>query len=289
MAAALRVLRRARPPSSSRFPQERPLPGAKPPESGFRITHRTRQNRLRGHSLVIPVACCSLFGSSPNLTDRMLALSDTNPTDIRPKREAKRMLTRRRVLEAALQVFKEAGFEAAGTAEIARRAGVSHGTVFTVEPTKERLAVAAFGGQLRGIGEAVFTTVLMAAAPMPLVAQVEHVFQKLYDFYAEHHGVSRALMREVLLTTRPDGAGDHDQLLKEFLGGLEMMLRSAMLRGSLAAGTDITALAAALFGIYLLFLLALLNQVFPERETHQENLRQTLRATLHGHLTDPVK
>lgn len=200
------------------------------------------------------------------------------------KPEAKRLQTRRRVLEAALSVFQEMDFDEAGTAEIAKRAGVSHGTVFTVEPTKERLAVAAFSGQLRAIGEAAFTTVLSAPEPLPLTAQLEHVFETLYAFYAANRSVSRAIMREVLLTTRPDGAGDHDQLLKDFLGGLEFQLRMSLMRGGLLPETDLRALAEAVFGVYLLFLLALLNQAFPDDSIRRENCRQALRATLHGHV-----
>lgn len=206
----------------------------------------------------------------------------------KPNAEPKRLQTRRKVLEAALAVFQETGFEAAGTAEIAKRAGVSHGTVFTVEPTKERLAVAAFGGQLRAIGEAAFASVLMTPRPLPLVDQLEHVFEALYAFYAANSGVSRAIMREVLLTTRPDGTGDHDQLLKQFLEGLEMQLRVAMARGALTADTDVSALGGALFGVYLLFLLALLNQAFPEDDARRENCRRALEATLRGHIPPAV-
>ncbi|MES2707267.1 MAG: TetR/AcrR family transcriptional regulator [Verrucomicrobiota bacterium] len=215
---------------------------------------------------------------------------DTDPQrrPLKPKPETKRLQTRRRVLEAALAVFQENGFGQAGTAEIARRAGVSHGTVFTVEPTKERLAVAAFGGQLRAIGEAAFTTVLTAAEPLPLPEQLEYVFEQLYAFYGAHRGVSRAIMREVLLTTRPDGTGDHDQLLKDFLGGLEFQLRAAVMRGMLAPETDVGGLSGAIFGVYLLFLLALLNQAFPDDAERRKNCRLALQATLHGHIAAGV-
>ncbi|RYD36297.1 MAG: TetR/AcrR family transcriptional regulator [Verrucomicrobiaceae bacterium] len=208
--------------------------------------------------------------------------------ELQPPRETKRMQTRRRVLEAALSVFQETDFESAGTAEIARRAGVSHGTVFTVEPTKERLAVAAFDGQLRAIGEAAFTAMLTATEPLPLLEQLDYVFEKLYTFYSVHRGVSRAIMREVLLTTRPDGPGDHDRLLKDFLDGLEFLLRVSITRGMLLPKTDTTALAGAIFGTYLLFLLALLNQAFPDDATRRQNCRQALQAILHGHSPAPL-
>ena len=64
-------------------------------------------------------------------------------------REARKQATRGRVLDAARELFEEAGYEAATIREIARRAGVSVGSVFTgflskahilSEVTQERLA-----------------------------------------------------------------------------------------------------------------------------------------------------
>ena len=50
----------------------------------------------------------------------------------------------RRLLHAAAEVFAEKGYEKAGVAEIARRAGVGAGTVYRHFPTKEALFTAVF-------------------------------------------------------------------------------------------------------------------------------------------------
>lgn len=50
--------------------------------------------------------------------------------------------TRRRLLEVAQTLFLEVGFGAAGTREVARRAGVATGTLFNYFPSKEALGVA---------------------------------------------------------------------------------------------------------------------------------------------------
>src|SRR5688572_9774278 len=50
--------------------------------------------------------------------------------------------TRKRLLEAAKTVFGKAGFGAATTREIARRAGVAAGTLFNYFPDKEALGAA---------------------------------------------------------------------------------------------------------------------------------------------------
>jgi len=51
-------------------------------------------------------------------------------------RAARKEETRRRVLDAARELFEEIGYDAATIREIARRAGVSTGSVFTSFPSK---------------------------------------------------------------------------------------------------------------------------------------------------------
>jgi len=68
-------------------------------------------------------------------------------TEPRPLRaDAER--NRKRLLDAAAEVFAEQGLEAS-TAEIARRAGVGHGTVFRRFPSKDALIAAVVVERLR--------------------------------------------------------------------------------------------------------------------------------------------
>ncbi len=58
------------------------------------------------------------------------------------KRAERKALTRQTILEAAAGLFEDRGVLAVKTAEIARAAGVSHGTVFVHFPTREDLVAA---------------------------------------------------------------------------------------------------------------------------------------------------
>lgn len=193
-------------------------------------------------------------------------------------REAKRLRTRRRVLDAALEVFRENAFEEATTAAIARLAGVSHGTVFTVAPTKERLAAAAFDVHLRQAGESAFSQAL--AVDAPLIERFMLVFDALFEFYAEHRSIARVLLRDMLLSVNPHGGESHDRLLKDYLSALQLLLHAAAHRQELPADADAEALAATLLGVYLVFLLAQLNEAYPDRDSHRSMCRRALRAVL---------
>jgi AcrR family transcriptional regulator len=58
-------------------------------------------------------------------------------------RQRQKRQTRAAILRAALAVFLDGGFRAGSTEEIARLAGVAHGTMFVHFPTREDLLVAA--------------------------------------------------------------------------------------------------------------------------------------------------
>lgn len=57
------------------------------------------------------------------------------------KRQQQKILTRNRLIEVAIDQFGKNGITATRTADIAKEAGVSHGTLFAHFPTQEKLLV----------------------------------------------------------------------------------------------------------------------------------------------------
>ena len=194
------------------------------------------------------------------------------------RREEKKLVTRQQVLAAALAEFREKGFVDASTSAIAQRAGVSHGTVFTVEPTKEKLAVAAFGDEVRGVGEQAFARAFATSGSLADGAM--GIFEALFDFYEGHQRISRVLLREMLLSAQPGGETANDRLLNDYLSGLRVLVQTAVTRRQLPAEVDAEAVASALLGVYVVFLLARLNGAYPDRETHLGKCRRAVEAVL---------
>ena len=194
------------------------------------------------------------------------------------RRGDKKLLTRQQVLAAALAEFREKGFDAASTAAIAQRAGVSHGAVFTVEATKEKLAVAAFGDEVRSVGEQAFARAFARSGS--LVTAIMGIFGTLFDFYEGHRLISRALLREMLLSAQPAGTTADDRLLNDYLSGLRVLVQTAVARGKLPPATDADAVASALLGVYVVFLLARLNGAHADRDTHLAKCSAAVEAIL---------
>jgi len=205
--------------------------------------------------------------------------SSTTPT---LRREEKKLRTRTEVLKAALAEFRERGFAAASTSEIARRAGVSHGAVFTVAPTKEKLAAAAFEGEVRCVGELAFARAFTSSGNV--VARVAGIFAALYDFYEQNHQIARVLLSEMMLCAPTMGEKADDRLLNDYVAGLRMLLQTAVERKQIAPITDMEALTSALVGIYLVFLLARLNDTYPDRATHSVKCRRAI-----GWVLEPIE
>lgn len=196
-----------------------------------------------------------------------------------PKRAEQKAETRRRVLAAAMDAFNRHGFENASTAMIAREAGVSHGTVFVVAPTKEQLAVAAFEDAIRAVVVDAFLTMPDGS----LLTKFEHVFGKLFDYYAARPALSRALLKHLTFLLEDPGAQkQYHGLVGEFLAALERRFAQPETRSRLYPDVSTLDAAQLCFSAYLFSLLLLLNNAYPDRKTHALAFRRQLQAALRG-------
>lgn len=110
--------------------------------------------------------------------------TDTEPRPLRADAER----NRKRLLDAAAEVFAEQGLEAS-TAEIARRAGVGHGTVFRRFPTKDDLVAAIVVDRLGEIAES--ATALLADTPPE--GRVLAFMTELVRMHVRDHGLVEAV------------------------------------------------------------------------------------------------
>ena len=110
--------------------------------------------------------------------------TDTEPRPLRADAER----NRKRLLDAAAEVFAEQGLEAS-TAEIARRAGVGHGTVFRRFPTKDDLVAAIVVDRLGEIAGS--ATALLADTPAE--GRVLAFMTELVRMHVRDHGLVEAV------------------------------------------------------------------------------------------------
>lgn len=166
-------------------------------------------------------------------------------------REKRKQDTRRAILDAAYALFAEKGYARTTMRGLADRAGIGLGTIFAYFPDKPSLLAAAFQDD-------VGTVIRQALATLPprgVAAQLLHVAEGLYAFYAADTGLARTLVREALFLDGEHGQA-LDAQLQDFLRAVEGLVAAAVRDGELAESTA-PGEAALAFGAFYFSVLVL--------------------------------
>lgn len=107
--------------------------------------------------------------------------------------------TEARLLAAATAVFAERGYDRAGVAEIARRAGLTTGAIYSRYSGKANLLVEALDGHLADHLETLLASHGPASAPELLSSLGAHILES-----NEHEEASAALLLEATVAARRD-------------------------------------------------------------------------------------
>ena len=186
--------------------------------------------------------------------------------------------TLRTIKQAALALFREHGYEATTTKQIAEAAGVAQGTVFLVAPTKEGLLVIVLEEKLREVAASRMETLPAKG----VVAQLLHVIEGLFDFFAKDIALSRALVKGMLFFSDPVAKARRDQHVGDFLRFLGGVIERGKSRREIAARADSGVCAANIFAVYVDALGTFLNADRPNRRLLGEAFAARLDALLGG-------
>ena len=109
------------------------------------------------------------------------------------RRERGKRERRRRIEQAARDIFREKGYAAATTREIAERADVGVGTLFSYARDKRDLLMMVVNDELEAVTDAAFAALPKAGS---LLAQLIHVFAARYEFWGRDPELSRHALQE---------------------------------------------------------------------------------------------
>jgi AcrR family transcriptional regulator len=190
------------------------------------------------------------------------------------RRERKKEETRTRIFRAAIDLFRERGFESTTVDEITERADVAKGTFFNYFPRKD--------GVLGYLSEDRMVAIEENAGAM--LAESRSVRDRLLDLYAtaasayeEDHDLSRYVLLELM--SRAFAPSEAIAIRwQELVVGL---IRQGQERGELRRDADANRIEAVLTGLYYATLYSWVccpPEAFPLRE----ELRARLRLTLEG-------
>jgi len=203
-------------------------------------------------------------------------------TERKPLREEKRLETARVIKEVALRLFTERGFEATTTKEIAELAGVAHGTVFLVAPTKEGLFVTVLEEKLREV----FAERTKSLPKRSVMAQLLHVFDALFDFFAKEPRRSRVLVKGMMLSADPTARALNEAHARDFLAYVHGLVERGKTRGEIAENARSDVAAESVFALYLYSVVAFLNESEPDRRALGVAFKARLEALFRGIAAD---
>jgi AcrR family transcriptional regulator len=194
------------------------------------------------------------------------------------RRELQRRETERLILTTALALFRAQGFDATTTKQIAEAAGVAHGTVFLVAATKEALLVKILEVELREV-------VASRAQRLParrIVAQLVHVFDGLFDFYAGEPRLSRVFLKGTMFFAEPIAKATYDEHVARFSRYLAALFDAAKARGEVEPRSSSAAAASTVLALYVYVVVAFLNADAPDREVLGASFRAGLDELFRG-------
>lgn len=153
----------------------------------------------------------------------------------------------RRIKAAAWELFLDKGYDAATTREIAVKARVGLGTVFSYAADKRDLLFLIYNDQQEFLIREAFTEV---PEDRPFAEQVVHVFGPYYRYYAEEPNFARYLLRELTFYHTGLQAQRFTTGRERMHAGIEDLAKRAVDRGLVKPECDPRMLARTVFGIF---------------------------------------
>lgn len=198
-------------------------------------------------------------------------------------REQKKQQTRAAIMQAAVKLFGEKGFEKTSIEELAREAGIGKGTVYSYFQTKSDILHAFCEDELVCLHQELTST---ADREVPILRQMVEIYMSEFKMLTENREFARLFMRE---TAFPRDADLQKHLENEdnYFQLLFPLLEKAQERGELRRDLELLHITGHFYGLYLLLVSAWFTGRVPTEEAGIA-LETLFRQALEGLQPPPV-
>jgi AcrR family transcriptional regulator len=163
-------------------------------------------------------------------------------------REQKKRITKKAIIEAAVQLFGQKGFEKTSSEAIAGKAGVGKGTIYSYFQTKTEIFYAFCEEQLEFIhGELARKTDPTA----PIIEQIMTVFMGEFNHVTQNREFGRIFLQQVLFPEDRDKSS-FEKVDNQWLELLFSIYKRAQDRGELRKDVDLLYHAGHFYALYVL-------------------------------------
>ncbi|MGZ5804762.1 MAG: TetR/AcrR family transcriptional regulator [Xanthobacteraceae bacterium] len=163
------------------------------------------------------------------------------------KWEANKRDKLRRIKEAARELFLSRGFDDTTTREIARRADVALGTLFTYASNKRDLLFLVGNDALESLAQSAATEI---RPDLPLIQNLTAVFRPLYRFFGSHPTLSKLLLREFEFYDSGEQAKRAMTTRLQMIAAATEAVRIAIAKSEIVTTNDPSTIGWVIFSIY---------------------------------------
>jgi AcrR family transcriptional regulator len=193
-------------------------------------------------------------------------------------REKKKKKTRQAIMDAAIRLFSEKGFEKTSVDELAKEAGVGKSTIYGYFHTKNEIFLAFCEDQV----DFVFTDLAQKRDPdASLQEQLLTLFMGQFRYVTKNFNFGRILAREMVFPKELTIEKSND-LSERYLSALGEILTKAILRGELRDDLELLYISGHFYAFYLLVLSAWYERRFQSEQEIEQALRKLLRQAMEG-------
>lgn len=198
-------------------------------------------------------------------------------------RERNKAERRRRIKDAALQAFSRKGYAGATTREIAKLAGVAHGTLFLYARDKRDLLLMLINDDLDVLASEVFASLDGSAS---LHDQLMHMFRARYEYWGARPDFSRHALDDSFYL-KPGERASAEMTRYSFrrastLQSITEIVRKAQERSEARTDEEATHLAWVILAIFITSIRAWLSEPRPSLERGLGELSASLSTALRG-------
>lgn len=192
-------------------------------------------------------------------------------------RDQKKKETRQSIMDAAIRLFGEQGYEGTSIEDLAAAANIGKGTIYGYFATKQEIFQAFCDEEIESSFRAVRESVDPDAS---LLQQLVALFMFQFRFVTENREFGRHLLREVAFPKEvSEKALEHVQ---RYIDALEELLERAKEKGQIRKDVDLTTATASFYMLYLGCLSAWYVGHLPDLQAAEESMTRLFQQTLEG-------
>ncbi len=192
-------------------------------------------------------------------------------------REAKKKETRQAIMQAAITLFSEKGFEKTSIEELARAAGIGKGTIYGYFQTKSDILHAFCEDELECLHQELTSN---ADKEIPLLRQMVSIYMAEFSKITENREFARLFMQQTAFPRDVD-LERHLNHENNYFSLLFPLLEKARERGELRRDLDLLHITGHFYGLYLLLVSAWFTGRIKTEEA-EEALHTLFRQALEG-------